>query len=240
MFVRSRYFKVIHWLCVVCAGSLVVAACNSSEDPENGGAGGQSAIDDAGAGASGGAGGSDAMAAPGGEDGGDGGHEHEFDPKTPAEVGLDATCWTAELACNPLTNTGCDEHRACDVGQDEHGDTVLLCFEDEHAHEEDGGHAEDGGHTEDAGHEHDHEHCHVVDDPACPAGHHCVGSPEGVCVELCCSDDDCGADEACEALGNEGTLGVCQPVGDCGGVGEACSGDDAECCSGICHVDHCD
>lgn len=129
------------------------------------------------------------------------------------EYKLPASCWKGLKSCNPLTNEGCDGAAgwACDLSTE-----GPQCFEPPNSQK--------------LG-----ESCNNSNGPFCEGGGHCDKS---VCAAFCCSSEDCAEGDECEAIGSEGSLGVCRKPGACKPAGGSCS-KPAGCCSGDCHVGHC-
>lgn len=113
--------------------------------------------------------------------------------------------------CNLVTNEGCAEGQACDLGEDEDsGATVTACF--------------DGVSDEVLC-----AACDYEDESLwCAPGHYCLQPDEapGQCVRYCCTDADCGSQGDCVDLvvAGEETIGVCLQAGS-GGGGAGAGGD---------------
>lgn len=138
---------------------------------------------------------------------------------------LPLSCWLPPgSTCDPRDGEGCDldAGHTCDLGTTSEGSLNLVCLA--------------GANTQRVD-----QTCDPVSGPFCAPGLHCVES--GVCKNFCCGDNECGADEQCEAFSETvGALGVCDDGASstpaCASRGRSCQSS-SECCSNDCHAGHC-
>ncbi|MEM1416655.1 MAG: hypothetical protein AAGH15_17215 [Myxococcota bacterium] len=138
----------------------------------------------------------------------------------PRYEGLPFSCWILRNSfCNPANNAGCAADEACDIAIDEEGRPIVACFPPP-ADQQLG------------------EACDNSAGPWCAGGLRCSG---GVCMDACCEDSECPAPQRCVALDPSlGTFGVCAESSGpmCFPPGSTCR-QASDCCSNICHIDHC-
>lgn len=143
-------------------------------------------------------------------------------PLPPRFSGLPLGCWVPRNSfCNPANNDGCEPDEACDLSEEPSGRPIIMCFPPPA--------------TEPLG-----AACNNSTGPFCQGGLRCMS---GRCMDTCCSDAECTAPgERCVAMFEPhiGTLGVCDEDdgSTCSPPGGPCRRP-SDCCSNICHIDHC-
>jgi len=142
-------------------------------------------------------------------------------PDTVDPPQLPATCWPpGDTLCDPRDGHGCElaEGETCDLALGDAGQPVVACFP--------------GPNIAGLG-----ASCDVQTGPFCAVGMTC--DPSRQCRSFCCADAECPTGEECARFRASTSLGVCLPEGPaCRGPGGFCASP-ADCCSGVCHIDHC-
>ncbi len=144
----------------------------------------------------------------------------DMGPPAPRFEGLPFECWLPRNSfCNPANNDGCAPDEACDIAVDEQGQPIVMCFPPP-AEQQLG------------------EVCDNSAGPFCAGGLRCMG---GECRDTCCEHSECSGGERCVPLDPLlGTLGICADDAGptCAPPGGRCSRP-SDCCSNVCHIDHC-